>query len=585
MRLSARTALPLVVLLVGCWAEGNEPSAPAPPRASGADSELEWFTDRAQATGLDFVHFNGMSGKFYQPEGIGPGVAMFDYDNDGDLDVYLVQGQMLGTGTPLLPPPDRQGLRDRLYRNDLEVRGDGTLLRFTDVTEESGIDARGYGMGVATGDFDNDGWVDLYVTAFGRNQMFRNNGDGTFSDVSASTGTEDASAWGVSASFVDFDRDGWLDLFVGNYLRYTLDTHMPCLGRSGAPDYCSPQMSRAEPSRLYRNRGNGTFVDVTAAAGLAREFGPALGVATADFDNDGWIDIFVANDLQENQLWINQHDGTFTNMAPLWGAAVGANGDPTSDMGVDAGDFDNDGDEDLFITELAGEGHTLYVNDGAGLFEEQSVRAGIRLPSLPYTGFGVAWFDFDNDGWLDILAVNGHVTQNLEALGPDNPFPLQQRNLLLRNLGTGRFEDVTDRAGAVFELSEVSRGAAFGDIDNDGDVDVLVGTAAGPVRLLINNVGNRNHWVGLRLVGDQTPRDMVGTRVAVIRSDGSMRWRRARADGSYASANDPRVLVGLGASSDPVRVHVTWPNGQVEVWSDIAVDRYTTLTQGRGQTP
>ena len=583
MKLRLRTALLLVVLFVGCWAEGTEPPATAPAFLSEADSELEWFTDRTDATGLDFVHFNGMSGQFYQPEGIGPGVAMFDYDNDGDLDVYLVQGQMLGTGTPLLPPPEGVLLRDRLYRNDLEVRGDETRLRFTDVTDKSGIDARGYGMGVATGDIDNDGWVDLYVTSFGRNQMFRNNGDGTFSDVSASTGTEDASAWGVSASFVDFDRDGWLDLFVGNYLRYTLEAHMPCFSRSGAPDYCSPQMSRAEPSRLYRNRGNGTFVDVTAAAGMAREFGPALGVATADFNNDGWIDIFVANDLQENQLWVNQHDGTFTNMAPMWGVAVGANGEPKSDMGVDAGDFDNDGDEDLFITELTGEGNTLYVNDGAGLFEEQSVRAGIRLPSLPYTGFGAAWFDFDNDGWLDILTANGRVVLNFDALGPDNPFPLRQRNLLVRNLGNGRFEDVTDRAGAVFQLSDVSRGAAFGDIDNDGDVDVLVATAAGPVRLLVNNLGTRSHWVGLRLVGDQTPRDMVGTRVAVISSDGSTRWRRARADGSYASANDPRVLVGLGASSEPVEVRVTWPNGEVDAWTDVPVDRYTTLTQGGGR--
>ena len=583
MRLRSRATLPLAVLLVGCGAEGNEPSARAPALASGADRELEWFTDQAQAAGLGFVHFNGMSGELYQPEGIGPGVAMFDYDNDGDLDVYLVQGQRLGTGEPLMPPPSGLPLTDRLYRNDVQVGGDGTRLQFTDVTEQSGIEARGYGMGVATGDFDNDGWVDLYVTAFGPNQMFRNNGDGTFSDVSASTGTEDGSAWGVPASFVDFDRDGWLDLFVGNYLRYTVETHVPCVSLSGAPDYCSPQMSRAEPDRLFRNRGNGTFVDVTAAAGLAREFGAALGVATADFNSDGWVDIFVANDLQENQLWINQTDGTFTNMAPLWGTAVGANGDPKSDMGVDAGDFDNDGDEDLFITELTGEGSTLYVNDGAGLFEEQSVRAGVRSPSLRYTGFGAGWIDFDNDGWLDILAVNGRVVLNFDALGPDNPFPLQQRNLLQRNLGNGRFEDVTDRGGAVFQLSEVSRGAAFGDVDNDGDVDVLVGNAAGPVRLLVNNLGSRSHWVGLRLVGAQTPRDMVGARVTVTSPDGSTRWRRARADGSYASANDPRVLVGLGESSDPVRVRVAWPAGHAEEWTDVPVDRYTTLTEGAGR--
>ena len=270
-------------------------------------------------------------------------------------------------------------------------------------------------------------------------------------------------------------------------------------------------------------------------------------------------------------------------MALVSGTALGAGGEAKADMGVDAGDFDNDGDEDLFITELITQGSSLYVNDGTGLFEEQSVRTLIRLPSLPYTGFGAAWFDFDNDGWLDILAVNGHVTQNLEALGPDNPFPLQQRNLLLRNLGNRQFEDVTDRGGAVFQLSEVSRGAAFGDIDNDGDVDVLVGNDAGRVRLLLNNIGNRNHWLGLRLVGEHTPRDMIGARVSIIQANGSTLWRRARADGSYASAHDPRVLVGLGQSTEPPRVRVIWPSGRAEEWTDVPVDRYTTLTEGTGR--
>ena len=595
LRSSATTARLLLVLCAGGAGCTSGPGAPdaEETRAAGDAAEASvsstgaaeeaWFTERAEAVGLDFVHFNGMSGKFYQPEIMGPGVAMFDYDNDGDLDVYLVQGQLIGTGTALLPPPSGLPPTDRLYRNDVEGHQDGTRLQFTDVTEESGITARGYGMGVATGDIDNDGWVDLYLTGFGRNQMFRNNGDGTFSDVSIHTGTDHPSAWGVPASFLDFDRDGWLDLFVGTYLSFSLETYIPCFNRSGPPDYCPPEVHRAQPNRLYRNRGDGTFVDVTAAAGVAREFGPALGVATADFNNDRWIDIFVANDQQENQLWINQHDGTFVNMALVSGTALGAGGEAKADMGVDAGDFDNDGDEDLFITELITQGSSLYVNDGTGLFEEQSVRTLIRLPSLPYTGFGAAWFDFDNDGWLDILAVNGHVTQNLEALGPDNPFPLQQRNLLLRNLGNRQFEDVTDRGGAVFQLSEVSRGAAFGDIDNDGDVDVLVGNDAGRVRLLLNNIGNRNHWLGLRLVGEHTPRDMIGARVSIIQANGSTLERRARADGSYASAHDPRVLVGLGQSTEPPRVRVIWPSGRAEEWTDVPVDRYTTLTEGTGR--
>ena len=575
--------LAAVGLLVAC---GTDTAAPleadtAPDRP--VDPAVEWFVDRAEATGLDFVHFNGMTGGFYMPEMMGPGVGLIDYDNDGDLDVYLPQGVILGDGEPLVTPPAGQPLTDRLFRNDLDVGPDGTgTLRFTDVTDESGIRARGYGVGVATGDYDNDGWVDLYVTRFGPNQLFRNQGDGTFADVSAETGTDDP-LWGIPATFFDYDRDGWLDLFVGNYLAFTLETHTQCYAPSGVPDYCGPESSFPQPNVLYRNRGDGTFVDVTATAGLAREFGPALGNATADFDNDGWIDLFVANDQTENQLWINQRDGTFQNRALLHGAALGAAGNAKADMGVDAGDFDNDGDEDLFITELTRQGSTLYVNDGAGLFADRSAPTGIRGPSLPYTGFGAAWIDIDNDGWPDIIAVNGTVTTNIEALGPDNPFPLDQRNQVFRNRGDGGFEDVTDRAGAVFALSEVSRGAAFGDIDNDGDIDVLIANAAGPLRLLVNNIGNRNHWLGLRLVGAETPRDMLGARVVLVRSDGSFLWRRARADGSYASANDPRVLVGLGEASTAPLVRVIWPDGRVEEWSDVPVDRYTTLTEGSGQ--
>jgi hypothetical protein len=547
---------------------------------------VEWFVDQSQAAGLDFVHFNGMTGNFYQPEIMGPGVALFDYDNDGDLDVYLVQGKMIDmvkSADEALIKPRSLPLRGRLYRNDLTVNPDGTrAIHFVDVTQVSGIDAHGYGMGVTAGDFDNDGCIDLFLTNFGTNQLLRNNCDGTFSDVSKRSRT-DASGWGVSAAFVDYDRDGWLDLFVGNYLIYSVDQHVRCSGESGLPDYCPPERHRPQPSRLYHNNRDGTFTDVTAAAGLSREFGPALGVSTADFNGDGWIDIFVANDQQENQLWINQRDGTFKNLALLSGTALSDSGAAKANMGVDAGDFDNDGDEDLFITELITQGSTLYVNDGKGQFEEQSARAGVRLPTVPHTGFGTGWFDYDNDGWLDIIQVNGLVTQNLDTLGPGNPFPLQQSKLLLRNLGSGRFEDVTGRAGAVFTLLEVGRGLALGDLDNDGDVDLVVANDAGPARVLINQVGNRNHWLGLRLVGPDGKRDMLGARVSLQRSNGPTLSRRARSDGSYASANDPRVLAGLGPSSAAPRVRVTWPSGRVEEWNDVPVDRYTTLKEGGGR--
>jgi hypothetical protein len=511
-----------------------------------------------------------MSGKFHYAEIIGSGVALFDMDNDGDLDVFLVQSKG----------------GSRLFRNELA----NGRLSFVDVTERSGIVSTGYGMGVAAGDFDNDGCVDLYLTNLGKNQLFHNNCDGTFTDVSARSGTAGSDQdWSVSAAFVDYDRDGWLDLFVTHYLNWSAEKSIPCFSASGRPDYCSPNVYQPQMSRLYHNNHDGTFTDVTERAGLSREFGPALGVSTADFNNDGWIDIYVANDGQPNQLWINQHDGTFKNTALLSGAALSANGKAKGSMGVDAGDVDNDGHDDLFMTELTGEGGNFFVNDGAGVFEDRGVSSGLAGLTIGQTGFGTAWIDFDNDGRLDLLTVNGAV-QTIESLARMNdPFPLHQPKRLFRNGGNGRFEDVTAVAGAVFRSSEVGRGAAFGDIDNDGDTDVVVSNNNGRARLLINNVGNRNHWVGLRLVGDTKTvaphakgglRDMVGARVQVMLHDGRSIWRRARADGSYASANDPRVLAGLGSSAVPVDVRVTWPDGAVETWRSVPTDRYTTLHEG-----
>ena len=565
----------------------STPSATAPPRAAD-----EWFEERAAASGIDFVHVNGMSGQFYMPEILGPGVALFDFDNDDDLDVYLVQGGGFAS----------RGANDRLYRNDLTVSADGTrTLRFTDVTRASRIEARGYGMGVAAGDFDTDGWIDLYLTKFDApNQLLRNNGDGTFSDVSKASGT-DQHSWSVSASFVDFDRDGWLDLFVGNYLRYRLEGNTRCSSPTGAPDYCTPDSYPALPDRLYRNRRNGTFADVTTSARIAGEFGPALGVSTADFNGDGWMDIYVANDGKENQLWLNRHDGTFENGALLAGVALPQSGKAEGSMGVDAGDFDNDGDEDLVMTELTAEGSNLYVNDGTGIFTDASAPSAIGPASLPFTGFGAVWLDFDNDGRLDLVAANGTV-QIVEALRQaGDPFPMHQKKLLLRNVGGGRLEDVTARAGTAFALSDVGRGVAAGDVDNDGDVDLLIGNNNGPTRLLINRAAVGKHWLGLRLEGPPrsdrdkrsappmgpsdrlAARDMVGARVEIVRQSGGSLWRRARADGSYASANDPRVLVGLGDSAAPVTVRVTWPSGRVEAFADVAVDRYITLTEGSGK--
>jgi hypothetical protein len=580
-----RTFLTIVLLSApACGGGGTDSSASS--TASRDSSAQEWFVERAAATGLDFVHFNGMSGERYYPEIMAPGVGLVDYDNDGDLDVYLVQGQMLGRGKTIQQAvfPPRGTPRDRLFRNDLRTSADGTrTLRFTDVTDESGIDIRSYGMGVAAGDIDNDGFVDIYRTGLERGVMFHNNGNGTFSDVTVKSGTANAGGWGVSASFVDIDRDGWLDLYVGNYLLYSIAADIDCLAVTGQPDYCPPNSYRPQPDRLYRNRGNGAFVDITRSALTGGADGAALGVSTADFDGDGWIDIYVANDGTANQLWINQKNGTFKDTALLSGAAVDAAGNAEASMGIDAGDFDNDGDEDLFITNWLAQMNILYVNTGGGLFEDRKAASGLGPPSLAKTGFGTAWFDFDNDSWLDLLAVNGSVSTIEAQARAKDPFPLKMANALYRNLGNGRFEDVSSRAGEALKLSDVSRGAAFGDIDNDGDVDVVVGTAAGPTRLFINNVGNRNHWVGLRLIGAGKGRDMLGARVAIVRKNGPTLWRRVRSDGSYASANDPRVLVGLGPQSDPARARVQWPNGRTEEWTSVAADRWTTLREGEGK--
>ncbi len=592
----ARLVLPVASLLL-CASCGGDRSVSPAGASPTSEAQADWFVDRAGASGLKFTHVNGMEGKFYYAEVIGPGTALFDYDHDGDLDVYLVQGGMLAPNPESRVPNPGSSGGGRLFRNDLSVNEDGTrTLRFTDVTAESGIATRGYGMGVAAGDFNNDGCADLYLTHLGPNQLLRNTCNGTFDDVSKTSGTDDPS-WSVSAAFLDYDRDGWLDLFVGNYVSWQIASSAPCFTPSGRPDYCSPNAYQPQPSRLLHNNRDGTFTDVSTASGIAREFGPALGVSTADFNGDGWIDLYVANDGQPNLLWINQRNGTFKNLGLLSGTALSSHGKAKAGMGVDAGDFDNDGDEDLFVTNLTGEGNDLYVNDGAGLFDEQSARSGLGGASRGYTGFGTAWFDIDNDGWLDTLTVNGAV-QTIEALRRVNdPFPLHQRKLLFRNPGNGgRFEDVTARGGDAFELSDVGRGAAFGDVDNDGDVDVLVANNSGPTRLLTNEVGSRNHWIGLRLVGKaqltkthdvvsgfSRTRDMLGARVSLISVNGLTPLRRVRSDGSYASASDPRVLVGLGQSTSPPRIRVTWPSGTTEEWSSLAIDRYTTLTEGGGK--
>ncbi|MEC9341143.1 MAG: CRTAC1 family protein [Pseudomonadota bacterium] len=566
------------LLLAGCDTSQTEdaagtaaPSVPAP-----------LFTDIAREAGLEFDHFIGASGEFYFPEMGGAGAALFDYDNDGDLDVYLVQGSMLDPDLPpeasRFAPPEQHWPGNRLFENRLIP--DATL-RFVDVTDRAGVGDTGYGYGVAVGDIDNDGDADLYVSNFGPNRMYRNNGDGTFADVTAESAGMDDPRWGTSASFCDYDRDRDLDLFVTNYVDFNIGANKPCNDSTGQKDYCGPMAYLPVPDSLFRNDGAGRFTDVSRSSGLGAAYGSGLGVICADFNGDAWPDIYVANDGRPNQLWINQRDGTFIDDALMSGTAYNMDGKPEASMGVTAADFDADGDLDLFMTHLINETNTLYLNDGRGNFQDATNRYQLGVASSQYTGFGTLWFDFDNDSDLDLFVANGAV--NVEESLRGTPYPYQQRNQLYRNDGDASYRDISDAAGAALALFEVSRGAAFGDIDNDGDTDILVTNNNGPVRLLRNDIGNRNHWVRLRLAGGSSAVDGIGARVAITSATGTQ-WRLANRDGSYLSSNDPRVLVGLGKAAGPVTVEVYWPSGHREIWNDVAPDTETFLAEGTGTT-
>ncbi len=568
-------ALPALALLAasGCGA-GKDPNA--------GDGDV--FKDLADEASIDFVHFNGMSGALYFPEMMGSGVALFDYDNDGDLDVYLVQGSMLGPGKilddALIPPAHSLPLSDRLYRNDSTMDTDKRTLKFTDVTEQAGLAvASGYGMGVAAADYDNDGFVDLYLSNFGANQLLRNVGDGTFSDVTGSAGVADA-RWSVSASWADFNHDGKLDLYVGNYVDFGFATHKTCRSPAGASDYCSPLVYGPQPDSLYLNAGHGRFTDASKSSGVNNKYGGALGVIAADFNLDGLVDVYVANDGVPNQLWMNQGGNTFADEAELAGVAVNMMGSPEASMGVAAADFDADGDEDLFMTHLDRETNTLFVNDGQGWFEDRTIATGLGDSSLVFTGFGTGWLDYDGDGFLDLFSANGAVTQIPEQVAAGEVLPLRQTNQLFRNNGAGVYVDLSRQAGAAFALAEVSRGAAFGDIDNDGDLDIVISNNSGRARLLVNQVGQDRPWIGLQLSAGT--RDDLGARISLLRAGRPAAWGRAHSDGSYASASDPRVLFALRETDAEISVQVYWTDGSQERWSGLVPGRYHRLTRGQG---
>jgi hypothetical protein len=550
----------------------QQPEAEISAEAPSDAEKGSLFSERAEALGLDFVHFNGMVGKYYYPEMMGGGAALFDYDGDGDLDLYLVQGEMLGGEEPTeaLFPSRHSELTDRLYRNDLLVSPEGRAEpRFVDVTRSMGLEARGYGMGVASGDFDNDGWLDLYVTNFGSNRLLRNRGDGTFEDVTDRAGVDDA-RWSVGATFFDYDRDGRLDLYVGNYLDYRIAGDKVCLDAAGARDWCGPMTYGGVTDRLFHNRGDGTFEDVSGSSGVGRLRGRGLGAVVADFDRDGWLDLYVTNDGEPNYLWINQRDGTFRDEALISGCAVSGDGLPQASMGVDAGDYDGDGDLDLFMTHLTGETNALFRNEGDLSFTDVTASAGGGPPSLPFTSFGTRWFDFDNDGLLDLITANGAVKTIGELAQADDPYPLHQKKLLFHHLRGGSFDEIGATAGVAFEPSETGRGAAFGDVDNDGDTDVVVFNSNGPARLLVNQIGETFAWLGSS-VGSR--RSAAISEIILQTVDGRTLLRRVGTDGSYASASDSRVVFGLGDSSEPVTIAAEGSRS----WRELHPGRYYLL--------
>ena len=454
-------------------------------------------------------------------------------------------------------------------------------LRLVDVTAQAGVGHEGYGMGLAVGDYDGDGHVDLYVTNFGPNVLYHNNGDGTFTDVTREAGADDP-RFSASATFFDYDSDGDLDLYVTNYVSFTVKGNRVC--DEAGRDYCSPSVYEPVPDRLFRNQGGGRFSDVVGEAGLGTTFGAGLGVIAADFNFDDRPDIYVANDGTPNQFWVNLGDGTFEDLGLVSGTAYNVDGVAEAGMGVTAADFDGDGDEDLFVTHNQRETNTLYLNGRKAGFSDATYRFGLANPSAAWTGFGTLWFDYDHDGWLDLFVANGAVTLD-NRQPPDSPYPYAQKNQLFRNSGTGRYQEIgADLAGPGMDLVEVSRGAAFGDLDNDGDTDIVIATNNGPARLLVNQIGSGNHWLGVRLESENGSQAGIGqARVGLIREGKDPLGRRCHTDGSYLSASDSRVMFGLGSSADIKGLAVYWADGRCEIWSDVKADQFVTLRRNSGR--
>ena len=536
--------------------------------SSGMDSAI-FFENTIKASKIDFLLKNSVSPERYSIETMTGGVAVFDYNNDGLLDIFFTNGAEIPSLKKSNP-----SFHNKLFRNN----GDGT---FTDVTEKAGLAGVGYSMGVAAGDYDNDGFVDLYVTGFNCNQLFHNNGDGTFTEVTEKAGVngvlKPGKPWSVAAGWIDYDNNGWLDLFVVNYLDYLLSTAHICK-TGNIVDYCSPNEYRGTPNILYRNNGDGTFTDVSQQSHISRYTGKGMGVAFADYDSDGFTDIFVSNDSVPNFLLHNNGDGTFTDVALQTGVAYNENGRSVAGMGIDFRDINNDGAPDIFLTAMYGDSFPLYRNSGKGQFEDVTVTTGLAVMTARFTAWGTGIFDFDNDGNKDIFAAGSAILDNSMEVN-HQPYPLP--NFLYRNLGDMRFKDVSGQAGASFSVPAAHRGAAFGDLNNDGKIDIVVTLLNGESQLLMNRSQNHNHWIILKLVGVADNRDGLGTRVKITTANG-VQYNEATTAVGYNSSSDKRVHFGLQNATVVDQIELVWPTGVKQVLHHVMADQVLTIVQSSG---
>ncbi len=532
-------------------------------RAATSPANKVQFTDVTAQAGIKFVHNAGKEGKKYLPETLGSGAAFFDADGDGWIDILLVNGKDW--------TPRGRHTTAALYRNN----HDGT---FTDITKGSGLDVEMYGIGVAVADFDNDGRDDVYITALEGDRLFHNEGNGKFKDVTAASGIRNAS-FGTSAAWLDYDRDGRLDLFVANYVQWTQKGDLWCSLDGNVKSYCTPESYKGTSSKLFHNLGGGRFEDVTNKAGLGDPNSKSLGVTILDFDNDGWPDIFASNDTQSNKLYRNNRNGTFSERGVSAGVAYGEDGVARGAMGVDWADYDRTGRAHLLVGNFSNQMLGLYHNEGNGLFVDEAPQSSVGRESLLSLTFGLFFFDYDLDGYPDILTANGHIEEEIGRVQPKIKY--QEPPLLFRNLGSKKFENVSNAVGADFTKPLVGRGAIYGDFDHDGDLDVLLTSNNGPAHLYRNDGGNRNKWISIRTIGTKSNRDGIGASVAIASASGKQ-WNMVRSGSSYASQSDLALVFGLGQDPVVTSIEVTWPSGIKQKFANVAANQFITIDETHG---